>query len=107
MKAERGLAADGELRGGSNIGKGQIRAADYMMVPDVVSQHDDASGNRIGGLIRGLIGDRTAAAVVGGINLKRKTAAVVLTVPDPRSTEQGAMPQGHATNTDLGWSGSE
>src|SRR3546814_8889525 len=73
MKAERGLAADGELRGGSNIGKGQIRAADYMMVPDVVSQNDDASGNRIGGLIGGLIGDRTAAAVIGGVNIKRKT----------------------------------
>lgn len=105
MKAERGLAADGELRGGSNIGKGQIRAADYLMVPDVVSQNDDASGNRIGGLIGGLIGDRTAAAVVGGINIKRKTADVVLTVTDARSSEQVAMTQGHATKTDLGWSG--
>src|SRR3546814_8045077 len=62
MKAERGLAADGELRGGSHNGKGQIRAADYMMVPDVVSQNDDASGNRIGGLNGGLIGDRPAPA---------------------------------------------
>ncbi|MFC3716546.1 CsgG/HfaB family protein [Luteimonas soli] len=105
MKAERGLAADGELRGGSNIGKGQIRAADYMMVPDVVSQNDDASGNRIGGLIGGLIGDRTAAAVVGGINIKRKTADVVLTVTDARSSEQVAMTDGHASKTDLGWSG--
>lgn len=105
MKAERGLAADGELRGGSNIGKGQIRAADYMMVPDVVSQNDDASGNRIGGLIGGLIGDRTAAAVVGGINIKRKTADVVLTVTDARSSEQVAMTEGHASKTDLGWSG--
>ena len=105
MQAERGLAADGELRGGSNIGKGQIRAADYLMVPDVVSQNDDASGNRIGGLIGGLIGDRTAAAVVGGINIKRKTADVVLTVTDARSSEQVAMTEGHASKTDLGWSG--
>ena len=105
MKAERGLAADGELRGGSNIGKGQIRAADYMMVPDVVSQNDDASGNRIGGLIGGLIGDRTAAAVVGGVNIKRKTADVVLTVTDARSSVQVAMTEGHASKTDLGWSG--
>src|SRR3546814_12421227 len=103
MKAERRLAADGELRGGSNIGKGQIRAADYMMVPDVVSQNDDASGNRIGGLIGGLIGDRTAAAVIGGVNIKRKTADVVLTVTDARSSEQVAMTEGHATKTDLGW----
>lgn len=103
MQAERGLAADGELRGGSNIGKGQIKAADYLMVPDVVSQNNDASGNKIGGLIGGLIGDRTAAAVIGGINIKRKSADVVLTVTDARSSEQVAMSEGHATKTDLGW----
>ncbi|MDN5782259.1 MAG: peptidoglycan-binding protein [Luteimonas sp.] len=103
MKAERELASDGELRGGSNIGKGQIKAADYVMVPDVVSQNNDASGNNIGGLLGGLIGNRTAAAVVGGINIKRKTADVVLTVTDARSSEQVAMTEGHATKTDLGW----
>jgi curli biogenesis system outer membrane secretion channel CsgG len=103
MQAERGLASDGELRGGSNIGKGQIKAADYVMVPDVVSQNDNASGNNIGGLLGGLIGNRTAAAVVGGINIKRKTADVVLTVTDARSSEQVAMSEGHATKTDLGW----
>src|SRR5690606_21368952 len=88
MQAERGLAAGGDLRGGSNIGKGQIRAADYVMVPDVVSQNSNASGNRIGGLLGGLIGDRTAAAVIGGIDIKRRTADVVLTVTDARSSEQ-------------------
>ena len=104
MQAERGLAAGGDLRGGSNIGKGQIRAADYVMVPDVVSQNSNASGNRIGGLLGGLIGDRTAAAVIGGIDIKRRTADVVLTVTDARSSEQVAMTEGHASKTDLGWS---
>src|SRR3546814_7453564 len=74
-----------------------------MMVPDVGAQNDDASGNRIGCRIGGLIGDRTAAAVVGGINIKRKTAVVVLTVTYARSSEQVAMTEGHATKTDLGW----
>ena len=104
MQAERELAAGGELRGGSNIGKGQIKAADYVMVPDVVSQNNNASGNKIGGLIGGLIGDRTAAAVLGGIDIKRKTADVVLTITDARSSEQVAMTEGHASKTDLGWS---
>src|SRR5690606_6239443 len=103
MQAERGLAASGELRGGSNIGKGQIRAADYVMVPDVVSQNSNASGSKIGGLLGGLIGDRTAAAVVGGIDIKRRTADVVLTVTDARSSEQVARSEGHASKTDLGW----
>src|SRR5690606_6573928 len=104
MQAERELAAGGELRGGSHIGKGQIKAADYVIVPDVVSQHHNASGNKIGGLIGGLIGDRTAAAVLGGIDIKRKTADVVLTITDARSSEQVAMTEGHASKTDLGWS---
>ncbi|HZW17844.1 MAG TPA: CsgG/HfaB family protein [Luteimonas sp.] len=104
MQAERELASGGELRGGSNIGKGQIKAADYVMVPDVVSQNSNASGNRIGGLIGGLVGNRTAAAVLGGIDIKRKTADVVLTITDARSSEQVAMTEGHAAKTDLGWS---
>ena len=105
MQAERALAASGDLRGGSNIGKGQVRAADYVLVPDVVSQNRDAGGTNIGGLVGGLLGNRRAAAVVGGVNLKRSSADVVLTVTDARSSEQVAMAEGHATKTDVGWSG--
>lgn len=105
MQAERALAASGELRGGSNIGKGQVRAADYVLVPDVVSQNRDAGGTNIGGIVGGLLGNRRAAAVVGGINLKRSSADVVLTVTDARSSEQVAMAEGQATKTDVGWRG--
>lgn len=105
MQAERARASSGELRGGSNIGKGQVRAADYVLVPDVVSQNRNAGGTNIGGLVGGLLGNRHAAAVVGGINLKRSSADVVLTVTDARSSEQLAMTEGHATRTDVGWRG--
>ena len=47
---ERSLAAEGDLRRGSNIGKGQIKAADYVLVPDLISQNSNAGGNAIGGL---------------------------------------------------------
>lgn len=105
LQAERALADSGELRGGSNIGKGQVRAADYVLVPDVVSQNRDAGGTNIGGIVGGLLGNRRAAAVVGGVNLKRSSADVVLTVTDARSSEQVAMAEGHATKTDVGWRG--
>lgn len=105
MQAERALAASGELRGGSNIGKGQVRAADYVLVPDVVSQNRNAGGTNIGGIVGGLLGNRRAAAVVGGINLKRSSADVVLTVTDARSSEQVAMAEGQASKTDVGWRG--
>ena len=99
---ERALSSSGEMRGGSNIGKGQMKAADYVLVPDLVTKNKDSGGKKIGGLLGGLIGG-VAGAVVGGISLKSKEADVVLTLTDVRSTEQVAMEQGHAKKTDLGW----
>ncbi len=99
---ERSLAGSGEMRGGSNIGKGQMKAADYVLVPDLVTKNSNSSGRNLGGLVGGLLGG-VAGAVVGGISLKSKTADVVLTLTDVRSTEQVALQQGHAKKTDLGW----
>lgn len=103
-QAERALASDGELRGGSNVGKGQMKAADYVLVPDLVNKNSNAGGKKIGAMLGGLIGGG-AGAVVGGVNLKSKTADVVLTLTDVRSTEQVALEQGHAKKTDIGWGG--
>lgn len=99
---ERDLASSGELRNRSNVGKGQIKAADYVMVPDLISANSNAGGNALGGLIGGLVGGRAGTAI-GGLDFKRKTADVVLTVTDVRSTEQVAMSEGSAKKTDIGW----
>ena len=99
---ERELAASGDLRGRSNVGKGQIKAADYVMIPDLVSQNSNAGGNAIGGLLGGLIGGR-AGALVGGLNFTSKTADVVLTVTDVRSSEQVAISEGSARKSDMGF----
>jgi curli biogenesis system outer membrane secretion channel CsgG len=99
---ERELAASGETRVGSNVGKGQMKAADYVLVPDIVNQNANAGGKKIGAALGGLMG-RKAGAVLGGISLKSKTADVVLTLTDVRSTEQVALVKGHAKKTDLGW----
>ena len=87
-----------------NIGKGQIRAADYVLVPDLISHNSNAGGNAISGLLGGLVGGNVGR-VVGGLDFKKKTADVVLTVTDVRSSEQLAMTEGHANKTDLGWAG--
>jgi len=103
-KAERELASSGEERVGSNIGKGQMKAADYVLVPDIANRNGNAQGTNVGGALGGLLG-HGIGAVVGGISLKSKTADVVLTMTDVRSTEQVALEQGHAKKTDLGWMG--
>jgi curli biogenesis system outer membrane secretion channel CsgG len=103
-KAERELASSGEERVGSNIGKGQMKAADYVLVPDIANRNGNAQGTNVGGALGGLLG-HGIGAMVGGISLKSKTADVVLTMTDVRSTEQVALEQGHAKKTDLGWMG--
>jgi curli biogenesis system outer membrane secretion channel CsgG len=105
IQAERTLAASGDLRGGSNLGQGQMKAADYVLVPDLVSSNNKAGGNKIGGLMGGLVGGHMAGAVLGGINTKKKTADVVLTLTDVRSSEEVATVEGHAKKTDIGWGG--
>lgn len=101
---ERELAAGGEMRVRSNIGKGQMKAADYVLVPDIASSNAHAGGTNIGGILGGLIG-HGAGAMLGGVSISKKTADVVLTLTDIRSTEQVALEQGHAKKTDLGWAG--
>jgi len=97
---ERALASGGDLRQGSNIGKGQVRAADYVIVPDIVSRNSDAGGTNIGGILGGFIGGGVGA-IVSGISINSSTADVVLTVTDVRSSEQVAMEEGHASKSDL------
>jgi hypothetical protein len=50
---ERGLAADGDLKVGSNTGRGQMMTADYIMVPDVSSRNNDSGQSAVGGAILG------------------------------------------------------
>jgi curli production assembly/transport component CsgG len=103
-EAERALAGSGEMRGGSNIGKGQMKAADYVLVPDVAMKNNNSGGKRLGGILGGMI-PGVAGVIAGGVSMKSKTADVVLTLTDVRSTEQVALEQGHYKKTDIGWAG--
>jgi len=98
---ERALASGGTLQGGSNIGAGQVRAADYILVPDVVSRNGNASGTNIGGLLGGFV-PGGFGAIASHINISSKTADVVLTVTNVRTSEQQAIAEGHGSKTDVG-----
>jgi curli biogenesis system outer membrane secretion channel CsgG len=98
---ERALAAGGALQQGSNIGLGQVKAADYILVPDIVNKNNRASGTNIGGILGGFIGGGVGA-LVSGINISSKTADVVLTITNVRTSEQQALEEGHGSKTDLG-----
>lgn len=102
---ERALAGGGQLRQGSNIGGGQILAADYVLLPDILSQNANASGNNVGAALGGLLGNRfgPVGAIAGGIRVNSATADVTLTVTDVRSTRQLATIDGHSKKTDVGF----
>jgi curli biogenesis system outer membrane secretion channel CsgG len=106
---ERELASGGDLRVASNVGKGQMKAADYVLVPDLIGKNDKASGQEITGIVGGLLpkvkDKHGIAAGLGGIDFKTKTADVALTLTDVRSSEQVAFAQGHASKTNIGWKG--
>ena len=99
---ERALASSGEERVGSNVGKGQMKAADYVLVPDIANRNRNSGGSSLGGIVGGFL-PHGVGALAGGLNIKSKTADVVLTLTDIRSTEQVALEQGHAKKTDIGW----
>ena len=99
---ERALSSGGALQAGSNIGGGQVRAADYILVPDIASKNGNAGGTNVGGLLGGFMGG-FAGAVVSHIDVSSKTADVVLTVTNVRTSEQQAIEEGHGSKTDVGF----
>ncbi|HEX4635810.1 MAG TPA: CsgG/HfaB family protein [Rhizomicrobium sp.] len=99
---ERALASGGTLQGGSNIGAGQVRAADYILVPDIVSRNGNASGTNVGGILGGFL-PGGFGAIASHININSKTADVVLTVTNVRTSEQQATEEGHGSQTDVGF----
>jgi curli biogenesis system outer membrane secretion channel CsgG len=101
---ERELAGGGELRGRSNVGKGQMRAADYVIVPDIVTKNNNRSGSGFGAAIGGLLGGGIGAALGGAINIRRAAANVTLSIVDVRSTEE-VVTEGNAKKSDLSFFG--
>jgi hypothetical protein len=101
---ERNLG--GELQRGSNVGAGQIRAADYAIIPDISGADQNAGGAGAVGAIGGLLGGR-AGGLLGGIRTQRAEARTLLTLVNIRTTEQEYVAEGTAqkTNVSLGGGG--
>ncbi len=97
---ERAMADNGELQGGSNLGKGQVKAADYFLQPDIVTSNSHSGGNAVGGALGGLLG-HGFGAIAGGINVNKKEANVTLSLVNARTTEEQALTEGYYRKSDL------
>src|SRR5580704_718132 len=101
---EEGRNNSGELQRGSNIGKGQVLAADYFIIPDITRTNQDSSGSNIAGALGHFV-PGGFGAVVGSISVKSQEASTVITLVDARTTEQMYAAEGVAKKTDVGFGG--
>jgi curli biogenesis system outer membrane secretion channel CsgG len=100
---ERELASGGNLQHGSNVGGGQIRAADYVLLADVVAQDNNASGGGVGAALGGVVGG-TLGGVIGGMGVRSQTAQTTLALTNVRTTESFST-EGNARNRNFTWGG--
>lgn len=102
MERERQIAASGQSRAGSNMGGGQMVAADYSIAPEVLvsAKNTGGGGGGLAGVSRGLA---LISAIAG--SFKTSEAATMLTLIDNRSGVQIAAAQGASKNTDFALGG--
>ena len=102
---ERAMADQGELQADSNLGKGQVKAADYFLQPDIVTTNSNSGGGGVAGALGGLLGGRMLGGLAGGLNIKKKEANVTLAVVNARTTVEEALVEGHARKSDVSFGG--
>lgn len=102
LKRERDLAGQGELRKGSNMGGGQMVAADFLITPRVIFQDANSGGG--GGFVGSLL-PGVAGAVAGGLSVQNMEAQTLLTLTNVRSGVQEAAAEGAASKSDIGVGG--
>jgi len=99
---ERAIGGNLGLQRGSNVGQGQIKAADYVLVAEIQGANSNASGSAVGGVAGGLIGGRLGG-LVGGIRSRKSEANTVLSLTNVRTTETIATEDGYAAKNDIGF----
>ncbi len=102
LQRERAMASAGELQSGSNMGAGQMKAADFLITPNVVFKDANAGGGGmgLGALIPGIGG-----AIAGGIKWTNMESQVTLFLTNVRTGVQEAAAEGSASKRDLGFGG--
>lgn len=104
MVQERQLSQGGQLQSGSNVGQGQLVAADFLLTPEVAFSEGNSGGAAIGaiGSLFGVVGNVVGALASG---IKFKQAQTTLMMTDARSGLQVAAAQGSVEKADWGVGG--
>jgi curli biogenesis system outer membrane secretion channel CsgG len=97
---ERDIGGNLGLQHGSNVGQGQIKAADYVIVAEVQAANHNSGGSAIGAGIGGLVGG-SFGALAGGIGSHKMEANTVLSLTNVRTTETIQTEEGYAAKNSL------
>lgn len=103
--AEREIGAGLGLQRGSNVGQGQVKAADYVLVAEVQAADGNAAGSALAAGVAGRLIGGQLGGVVGGIRTKKIEANTVLSLTNVRTTETVAVQDGYAAKTDISFGG--
>jgi curli biogenesis system outer membrane secretion channel CsgG len=98
---ERNIGNGLGLQRKSNVGQGQIKAADYVLVAEVQAANRNSGGSGAAGAIGGLLGGRTFGALAGGLKSRKLEANTVLSLTNVRTTETLAVVDGYAARNDV------
>jgi curli biogenesis system outer membrane secretion channel CsgG len=101
---ERDIGGNLGLQRQSNVGQGQIKAADYVLVAEVQAANHNSGGGAVGAGLGGLIGGRFGA-LAGGISSRKMEANTVLSLTNVRTTETIAVQDGYAAKNSLSFGG--
>jgi curli biogenesis system outer membrane secretion channel CsgG len=109
---EAALGSSGDLRRGSNIGRGQVASADFFIIPDIANSDSNTGGAGIGA-VAGSFLPGGFGSLAAGLRTKKAQAQALITLVDARTTEQLYVAEGTAQKTDIsfgggggGWGGS-
>jgi curli biogenesis system outer membrane secretion channel CsgG len=96
---ERNIGSNLGLQRKSNVGQGQIKAADYVLVAEVQASNRNSGGNMIGGGLGAVLGG-PVGGLLGGIKTRKMEANTILSLTNVRTTETLAVVDGYAVKND-------
>ncbi|KTF68810.1 CsgG/HfaB family protein [Sphingomonas sp. HT-1] len=98
---ERNIGGNLGLQRGSNVGQGQIKAADYVLVAEVQAANRNAGGNAFGAA--GAVVGGPIGGLLGGLKSRKMEANTVLSLTNVRTTETVATEEGYASKNSVSW----
>jgi curli biogenesis system outer membrane secretion channel CsgG len=96
---ERNIGSNLGLQRRSNVGQGQIKAADYVLIAEVQASNRNSGGSAVGGGIGAVFGG-PVGGLLGGIKTRKMEANTVLSLTNVRTTETMAVVDGYAVKND-------